>query len=741
MINSLPLLTRGACVAALGSILAIPPAAADARYPSTPKRPVSDTYHGVTVVDDYRWLEDDANADVKRWAAEQNAATRRYLDGVAQRPAIAARVGELLRSAPIQHYDFEYRKQLFAMKSQPPKNQPLLVVLPPSADVGGERVILDPNELGDGKGRTTIDFYKPSYDGRYVAVSLSDNGSEEGTAYVYDTASGQRLADKVAGVMYPTAGGSVEWAADNRGFYYTRYPQGDERPAEDRHFYQQVYFHELGTPVASDRYVFGKELPRIAEIALHGSRDGKLLLAEVRNGDGGEVAYHLRAADGTWAKVAGFDDGVKQAAFGEDGNLYAMSVKNAALGRIIAIPLSAPTLAHARVVVPETSIVAERVLPTRSRLYVSYRAGGPSLVRMFGFRGKPVGELPAETVSDTEISVRLDGDDVLVRSVSYVTPRTVYFYHARDNKLTRTELNGGYPFDMKDAVVRREYAVSKDGTRIPVTVISRKGAPRDGSNPTLLYGYGGYGVSMTPYFSTMLRLWLDYGGVYAVANVRGGGEFGEPWHLAGNLTRKQNVFDDFAASLQMLIDRRYTRPDQAAIMGGSNGGLLMGAMLTQHPQMMRAVVSHAGFYDALRWETQPNGEFNVTEFGSVKDPAQFKALHAYSPLVNVKDGTAYPAVLLTAGDNDGRVAPYESRKMAARLQAASSSDRPMLLRTEAAAGHGIGTALSTRIEELADTYSFLVGQLGMKAVTPQGSSPERGGAASVSQSPRTAARR
>ena len=716
----LPLLTRSACVAALSSALvAMPAAAADTRYPATPKRPVSDTYHGVTVVDDYRWLEDDANAEVKRWAAEQNAATRRYLDGIAQRPAIAARVGELLRSAPIQHYDFEYRKQLFAMKSQPPKNQPLLVVLPPSADVGAERVILDPNELDDGKGRTTIDFYKPSYDGRHVAVSLSENGSEEGTAYVYDTANGQRLPDVVTGVNYPTAGGSIEWAADSRGFYYTRYPQGSERAAEDRHFYQQVYFHELGTPVSNDRYVFGKDLPRIAEIALQGSRDGRLLLAEVRNGDGGEIAYHLRAADGTWTKVAGFDDGVKQVAFGDDGNLYAMSVKDAALGRIIAIPVSEPTLAHARVVVPETNIVAERVLPTRSRLYVSYRAGGPSRVRMFSFQGKRLGELPAETASDTGLAVRLDGDDVLVRSVSYVTPRTVYFYHAGTSKLARTDLNGGYPFDMKDAIVRREYAVSKDGTRIPVTIISRKGAPRDGSNPTLLYGYGGYGVSMTPYFSSMLRLWLDYGGVYAVANVRGGGEFGEPWHLAGNLTRKQNVFDDFAASLQMLIDRRYTRPDKAAIMGGSNGGLLMGATLTQHPRMMRAVVSQVGIYDSLRWETQPNGAFNVTEFGSVKDPAQFRALYAYSPLANVKDGAAYPAVLLTAGDNDGRVAPYESRKMAASLQAASSSNRPILLRTEAAAGHGIGTALSTRIEEQADTYAFLVDQLGMKVVAPR----------------------
>ncbi|TMH07001.1 MAG: S9 family peptidase [Betaproteobacteria bacterium] len=685
------------------------------RYPETAKRPVSDTYHGVMVVDDYRWLEDDASPDVKRWVAEQNALTRRYLDALPQRRAIAERVATLLRSAPYQHYDFQYRKRLFALKMQPPKNQPMLVALPPSGALSGMRVILDPNVI-DATGRTAIDFFKPSYDGRYVIVSLSTNGSEEGTAYVYDTATGARLPDVVPGVNYPTGGGSVEWASDGRGFFYTRYPQPGERPAEDMHFYQQVYFHDLGSPAAGDRYVFGKELPRIAEIALHGSPDGRHVLAEVRNGDGGEIGYSLRRPDGIWVNVAGFRDGVKHMVFGGDGNLYAMSVEDAPLGRILSIPLSAPAIANARVVVEEADVATEDVLATRSRLFVTYRAGGPSQVRMFGLGGKALGELPAGSVSDVLVAERLNGDDVLIRTMSYVTPRQVFRYDARSNKLVPTRLNGNYPFDMQDAIVTRDFAVSRDGTRVPVTIVAPRGVKRDGSNPTLLYGYGGYGISMSPYFSPMLRLWLDYGGVYAVANVRGGGEFGEPWHLAGNLTKKQNVFDDFAASLRMLFDRGYTRPDKAAIMGGSNGGLLMGATLTQHPALMRAVVSHVGIYDALRWETQPNGEFNVTEFGSVKDPDQFRALYAYSPLVNAKDATAYPAVLFTAGDNDGRVAPYESRKMTARLQTATSSDRPILLRTEAAAGHGIGTALSTRIEEEADAYAFLVEQLGMRPV-------------------------
>jgi prolyl oligopeptidase len=335
---------------------------------------------------------------------------------------------------------------------------------------------------------------------------------------------------------------------------------------------------------------------------------------------------------------------------------------------------------------------------------------------VYSLSGKLLRELPTPPVSDVAVAARLERDDVLVTTMSYVQPRTVARYEARANRLVPTELDGRYPFTLDDAVVEHEFAVSKDGTRVPVTIVRRRDAKLDGGNPTLLYGYGGYGISMTPYFSPLLRLWLDYGGAYAVANVRGGGEYGEPWHLAGNLTHKQNVFDDFAASLQLLIERKLTRPDKAAIMGGSNGGLLMGATLVQHPQLLRAVVSKVGIYDPLRWELQPNGEFNVTEFGSVKDPEQFRALYAYSPYNNVRDGTPYPAVLFTSGDNDGRVAPYESRKMTARLQAATSSSNPILLRTEAAAGHGIGTALSIRIEEEADVYAFLVDQLGMAAL-------------------------
>jgi len=321
--------------------------------------------------------------------------------------------------------------------------------------------------------------------------------------------------------------------------------------------------------------------------------------------------------------------------------------------------------------------------------------------------------MPAEPISDISIGVPLTGDDVMVHTMSYLSPPTWFRYDAARDKLIPTQLTSKPSFNFADATVLRDVAISKDGTKVPINILYRKGMNRNGHNPVLLYAYGGYGISMLPFFSPMSRLWLDYGGVMAIANVRGGGEYGEPWHLAGNLTRKQNVFDDFNAAMRYVTEFRYTSATRLAIMGGSNGGLTMGAALTQHPQAMRAVVGQVGIYDMLRVETHPNGEFNTTEFGSVKDPSQFKALHDYSPLLRVKDGVAYPAVLLTTGASDGRVAPYQSRKMAARLQAATSSKNPVLLRTEVSAGHGIGTALATRIDEQADIYAFLIDQLGI----------------------------
>jgi prolyl oligopeptidase len=682
------------------------------KYPDSPKSAVSDTYHGTQVTDDYRWLEDGKDAKVKAWSLDQLKVTRDYLDGLPSRAKLKARFAELNRISPVRYYGFAQSGAFFAMKRQPPKNQPMLVMMKSAGDTKSERILVDPNTL-NAKGTTAIDFFTPSIDGRYVAVAMSEGGSEDGSAHVIDTRTGKQLSDVVPRVQYPTGGGSIAWDAKSTGFWYTRYPQGDERAREDVNFYQQVWFHKLGTPASADTYVIGKEFPRIAETELTSTRDGRYTLASVANGDGGDYAFYLRNPAGEWNKVADFEDKIRHIWLGFDGRLYALSLNGSPHGRILAMPLGNPKLASATVVVPEGEGVIESAQPSSTRLYVVYLVGGPSEIRMFDLAGKALGKLPSEAISTNTIGERLQGDEILVSSTSYLSPLAWYRYSPGTNKLVRTELAEKSKINFNDAEVVREMATSKDGTKVPVNILMRKGTKRDGNNPVLLYGYGGYGVSEKPYFSVRNRVWLDAGGIRAMVNLRGGGEFGEEWHLAGNLTRKQNVFDDMIAAGQHMIDRGYTKPERLAAMGGSNGGLLMGAILTQRPDLFRAIVSSVGIYDMLRVELTPNGSFNVTEFGSVKDKAQFDALYAYSPYHRVKDGTAYPAVLFTTGENDGRVEPYNSRKMAARLQAATSSGKPVLLRISMNTGHGMGTSANTRVEEDADTYAFLMGQLGM----------------------------
>jgi prolyl oligopeptidase len=340
--------------------------------------------------------------------------------------------------------------------------------------------------------------------------------------------------------------------------------------------------------------------------------------------------------------------------------------------------------------------------------------GGPSRIRVFDNQGKPLPAPPLPPISAIGQVVSIGGGDVLFYTSTYLDPPAWYRFEAVTGKSTRTALSETSPVNFADAEVTRSFATSKDGTRIPLNIIHRKSTKLDASNPTLLYGYGGYGISEEPFFAGIRgRMWLDQGGVYVLSNIRGGAEYGEEWHRQGNLTHKQNVFDDFIACAQFLIDQKYTSPAHLAILGGSNGGLLMGAALTQRPDLFSAVVSFVGIYDMLRVELDPNGAFNVTEFGTVKDPDQFKALYAYSPYHHVKDWSYYPAILFLTGENDHRVNPMESRKMIARLQAVNVSGHPILLRTTSNAGHGIGTALDEEIEQDADVFSFLFDQLGI----------------------------
>ena len=695
------------------------------KVPETPKRPVTDEYYGIKITDDYRWLENWDDQQVQQWSAAENARSRAYLDGLPARGPIKERFKQLIGGSSASYYDLQLRGGiLFAMKYQPPQQQPMLVALRSADAPESAKVICDLNTASD-KGSMAMDFYVPSVDGKYVAAALSENGSEDSNARIFEAATGKQLKDVIPRVNFATAGGSIDWKADSSGFYYTRYPQGNERPAEDANFYQQVYFHKLGTDTKEDTYVIGKEFPRIAEIQLRTSDNGHLLLAAVANGDGGQFAHYVMDASGHWTQVTRFEDSVVSVKFGAKDELYLLSRKNAPRGQILRLTSATVPLSQAKVVVEQSTgsgkdeasrASIESFVPTGSGLYVTDIIGGPSRLRIFDEQGVLLTTVEPP-VSAIDGGVLLASGDVLVRISSYLSPSAWWRFDTAQKKLIPTALFQTSASKFDDTEVIRDYAISKDGTRVPVNIIRRKGTKLDGKNPTLLYGYGGYGVSEKPYFmGSFGRVWLDQNGVYVTANIRGGGEYGEEWHEAGNLTRKQNVFDDFLSSAQYLIKQKYTSPEHLAILGGSNGGLLMGAAFTQRPELFRAVVSYVGIYDMLRVELDPNGAFNVTEFGTVKDPAQFKALSAYSPYHHVKDGIAYPAILFPTGENDHRVNPMQSRKMTARLQAASSSNHPILLRTSSSSGHGIGTALDEEIEQNADVFSFLFDQLGVPYV-------------------------
>lgn len=704
---------------------AISHAATIAPAPVFPTGTTVDTIQDVAVKDPYRALENADDPKVKAWSDAQNARTRAYLDAIPGRAAVQAKLTRLIKAASPFYGKVEARgSRVFALYNDPAKQQPWIVTMDASVDPSSRKDLLDPNVM-DPSGHTSIDWFVPSPDGSKIAVSLSTNGSEDGTLHVYDVATAKEIDAPITRVQYPTGGGAVAWTADGSGFWYTRYP-GEDAPETERHFNMAVYFHKLGVTPASDTLALSAKdgLPRTGEVFLDDRSGGRAVLASVQLGDGGQWQQYVLREGQPALNVAAYEDRIVAGAIAKDGTIYGLSRKDAPMGKVLKLvaPYTGGFAAAKTIIAPltEAAIVdggefGSPLAVDADRLFVTRISGGPVEVGVYDLDGGHAATLPAPDIAAiNEVEPMLNGD-VLYSVGTFVDPPYFVRWSPKTGQGVKTALAMTSPVSYADAEVKRVFATSKDGTKVPLNIIARKGTKLDGKNPVLLYGYGGYGVNMTPSFSGgFRRTWLDAGGIYVLANIRGGGEYGDAWHTGGALTHKQNVFDDFDAAGETLIKLGYTSHDHLALLGGSNGGLLMGATITQHPGLARAVVSAVGIYDMMRVELDPNGAFNITEFGSVKDPAQFKALYAYSPYHHVAPGTKYPAVLMMTGANDGRVNPLHSRKFTAALQAAQADPaHPILLRTSQTSGHGIGSSLDEQISQLTDQTMFLLDQLGL----------------------------
>lgn len=673
--------------------------------PATPRHAASSTLHGVTVNDPYRWLENPEDPAVLAWIKAQNAYTDQVLAAMPDGKAMNARVQQLAITSTTRSSPMLAGDTLFYMQEPPPQPQPQLIAQPwPD---GQPRVLVDLNANG---GNTAIVAYWPSPSGRYLAYGTAVGGSEMTTIHVLDVASGKVLPDAM-----PWAGGGatpqgLAWDADEKGFTYVRLPPP---PAghEVKPFHAALLHHTFGEPATQDTVVFGKDFSKIAEYRLLASPGAKRLAVLANVGDGGPAQVYLR--EGThWTKLLGDAANVRTAAW-VGNRLLVASFANAPRGKLLAVDDHGKTTE----VLGERKGAVQSIKPIADG-FLLVRSWGPDWwVEQYADNGQFVRRLPlpAHGIGIGGIAAEHGQDRALISYSGWTSPSRWVEYDARAGTL-KTVFEVKAAADYSQVHTYRIDGTSKDGTKIPVTVLAMHGVDPDGHRPTILYSYGGFDLPVVPHFVGAKMAWLERGGVLAFANIRGGNEDGQSWHAQGQKLDKQNVFDDFHAAALALFDTHWSDRQHLGILGASNGGLLMGASLVQHPGDYRAVVSLVGIYDMLRHETNfSNGAYNIPEYGSIANAAQFKATLAYSPLQNVKAHTAYPAVLMTTGANDPRVAPWQSRKFTAALQRASNSGQPILLLTRMNAGHGFGAPFSQRVGNTAIMLTFFAQELGLPA--------------------------
>ncbi|MDE2086116.1 MAG: S9 family peptidase [Xanthomonadaceae bacterium] len=671
--------------------------------PASPRHDDATVLHGVRVAEPYRWLEDADAPAVRQWIAAQNSYTDEVVAAMHDGKAMNARVQQLAITSTTRSSPLLAGGTLFYLQETPPQPQPQLMAQ--RWPDGTPHVLVDLNANG---GNTAITGYWPSPSGRYLAYGTAEGGSELTTLHVLDVASGKTLPDTLPWAGGGTTPQGVAWDADEKGFTYVRFPPP---PAgkDVVQFDATLAHHALGDAAAKDRVVFGKGYSKVAEYRLLSSPGAKQLAVLANAGDGGPADVWLR--DGTqWKKVLGHDANVRFADW-VGQQLYVASFAGAPRGKLLAVDADG----HAHQVLDQREGALQDVAPIADGFLV-VRSWGPDWwVEQYDHAAKFVRRLPlpAHGIGIGGIAAERGQPRALIDYSGWTLPSRWAEYDASGGTL-KTVFAVKAAADYSQIRTYRIDGTSKDGTTIPVTVLAMKGVTPDGTRPTILYGYGGFDIPVAPGFVGPELAWLERGGVLAYANIRGGNENGELWHAQGQKLHKQNVFDDFHAAALALVDTHWTDRRHLGILGGSNGGLLMGASLVQHPRDYRAVVSMVGIYDVIRHETEfANGAYNVPEYGSVADPAQFKATLAYSPLQNVQPHTAYPAVLMTTGANDPRVAPWQSRKFTAALQNATSSGLPVLLLTRMNAGHGIGAPFSQRVGNTALALTFFAQELGL----------------------------
>ena len=686
-------------LAVFGSTFALAQSAgaASAAPPVTRQGNVQETLHGVTVPDPYRWLEDQESAETRAWINQQNDYTHKLLDGLPGRERLEKRLSELKKVERIGS-PIERNGRLFYRKRAADQEQ--YVIYTRRGDAEKEEVLIDPNPMSSDHS-TNVDIMDASKDGKLLAYGLRIGGKDETELHVLDVPAKHDLPDVLPARVYF----DLSFLPDGSGFYYATMLEDGPR----------VRFHKLGTKVEADPDVFGKGYAKEAIIVGDPSEDGRHLVIHVIHGsaaDKVEIWVQDLKTHGPIEPVIK-DLDARFFGFAVGNELFLQTNYRAPKGRVMALDLAKPSPQNWREVVPEAENAIDNVTLAGGKIWVAYVENAASKVKVFQPDGKLAFEpnLPAlGTVFD--VQGKWENPAAYFSFASYAIPATVYRYNMSTGKQS-VWAQVKVPVDSSKFEVKQVWFASKDGTKVPMFLLHAKGIKLDGANPVLLEGYGGFAINNTPFFNSDAIVWAERGGVYALANVRGGGEFGEAWHKAGMRDKKQNVFDDFIGAAEWLIQNRYTNPSKLSILGGSNGGLLVGAALTQRPELYRAVICWHPLLDMLRYDQFMEAQFWVEEFGAAKDPEQFKWLYAYSPYQHVKKGVKYPAVLFMTGDGDTRVAPLHARKMAAMLQADTASDRPILLRYELKAGHSGGRSVTQDIGDSVDELSFLFWQLGV----------------------------